>query len=172
MPETLEKLRPDRDLQVYFERPSAIAAMSGATPTGFTASGAWRQQFDWCVIEWNRENVFEHPRFRNLPDGGTSAEGDALAVISDDPQNPGTATAHFDGCQFLSIGQGIHSRFSHILVENCYFTGHHGDNDDIDMYGESTPPPLIRNNVFLNPAHDDMINPTRCSAIIVGNRSA
>jgi hypothetical protein len=72
MPETLEKLRPDRDLQVYFERPSAIAAMSGATPTGFTASGTWRQQFDWCVIEWNRENVFEHPRFRNLPDGDLS----------------------------------------------------------------------------------------------------
>jgi hypothetical protein len=46
MPETLEKLRPDRDLQVYFERPSAIAAMSGATPGGFTASGTWQQQFD------------------------------------------------------------------------------------------------------------------------------
>lgn len=72
MPETLDKLRPDRDLQVYFERPSAIAAMSGATPAGFTASGTWRQQFDWCVIEWNRENVFEHPRFRNLPDGDLS----------------------------------------------------------------------------------------------------
>ena len=72
MPETLEKLRPDRDLQVYFERPSAIAAMSGATPAGFTASGTWRQQFDWCVIEWNRDNVFEHPRFRNLPDGDLS----------------------------------------------------------------------------------------------------
>jgi hypothetical protein len=72
MPETLEKLRPDRDLQVYFERPSAIAAMSFASPTGFTASGTWRQQFDWCVIEWNRDNVFEHPRFRNLPDGDLS----------------------------------------------------------------------------------------------------
>jgi len=72
MPETLEKLRPDRDLQVYFERPSAVAAMSGATPAGFTASGTWRQQFDWCVIEWNRENVFEHPLFRNLPDGDLS----------------------------------------------------------------------------------------------------
>jgi hypothetical protein len=72
MPEILEKLRPDRDLQVYFERPSAIAAISGATPHGFTASGTWRQQFDWCVIEWNRDNVFEHPRFRNLPDGDLS----------------------------------------------------------------------------------------------------
>ena len=37
------------------------------------------------------------------------------------------------------------------------------------MYGESNPPPLIRSNIFLNPAHDDAINPTRCSAVIIGN---
>jgi len=72
MAEYLEKLRPDRDLQVYFDRPSAIAAMSEATRTGFTVSGTWRQQFDWCVIEWNRDNVWEHPLFRNLPDGDLS----------------------------------------------------------------------------------------------------
>jgi parallel beta-helix repeat protein len=37
------------------------------------------------------------------------------------------------------------------------------------MYGESNPVPMIRFNQFINPAHDDMINPTRCSAIIMGN---
>jgi hypothetical protein len=72
MSETLEKLRPDRDLQCYFERPSAVAAISGASETGFTVSGTWRQQFDWAVVEWNRDNVFEHPEFRNLPDGDLS----------------------------------------------------------------------------------------------------
>ncbi len=72
MAETLEKLRPDRDLQCYFERPSAIAALSGASASGFTVSGTWRQQFDWAVIEWNRDNVFEHPAFRYLPDGDLS----------------------------------------------------------------------------------------------------
>src|SRR4029078_8718955 len=72
MPETLEKLRPDRDLQCYFERPSAIAALSGASATGFTVSGCWRQQFDWAVVEWNRDNVFEHPALRYLPDGDLS----------------------------------------------------------------------------------------------------
>ena len=72
MSETIEKLRPDRDLQCYFERPSAIAALSQASATGFTVSGSWRQQFDWAVIEWNRDNVIEHPLFRNLPDGDLS----------------------------------------------------------------------------------------------------
>jgi len=67
--EILEKLRPDRDLQVYFERPSAIAAFSESSPSGFHVTGTWRQQFDWTVVEWNRDNVIEHPLFRNLPDG-------------------------------------------------------------------------------------------------------
>jgi hypothetical protein len=65
----LYKIRPDRDLQCYFQRPSAIAAFSDTSENGFTVSGCWRQQFDWVVIEWNRDNVFEHPAVRNLPDG-------------------------------------------------------------------------------------------------------
>ncbi len=72
MRETLEKLRPDRDLQCYFERPSAVAALSQASASGFRLSGTWRQQFDWAVIEWNRDNIFEHPHLRNLPDGDLS----------------------------------------------------------------------------------------------------
>src|SRR5216683_4141933 len=72
MPNTIEKLRPDRDLQCFFFRPSAIAALSSASPAGFTVSGTWRQQFDWAVIEWNRDNVYEHPAFRYLPDGDLS----------------------------------------------------------------------------------------------------
>jgi hypothetical protein len=46
--------------------------MSQASEAGFTVSGAWRQQFDWAVIEWNRDNTFEHPLLRNLPDGDFS----------------------------------------------------------------------------------------------------
>ena len=72
MSETIEKLRPDRDLQCYFFRPSAIAALSQSSPTGFHVSGTWRQQFDWAVIEWNRDSVFEHSLLRPLPDGDLS----------------------------------------------------------------------------------------------------
>ncbi len=72
MADTLTKLRPDRDLQCYYFQPSAIAALSGASATGFTLSGTWRQQFDWAVVEWNRDNTFEHPMLRNLPDGDLS----------------------------------------------------------------------------------------------------
>ncbi|MGH9363518.1 MAG: right-handed parallel beta-helix repeat-containing protein, partial [Thermoanaerobaculia bacterium] len=107
--------------------------------------------------------------FRKLPDEGAAAEGDALAVISDDPDDPGPATATVKGCRFLAIGQGVHTRYSHVLVEDCYFTGKRGDNDDVDLWGESDPPPVIRRNRLIDPEHDDMINPTRCSAVIVGN---
>ncbi len=72
MAETLTKLRPDRDLQCYFQRPSAVAALSETSASGFTVSGSFRQQFDWAVVEWNRDNVFEHPALRCLPDGDLS----------------------------------------------------------------------------------------------------
>lgn len=72
MAEPLQKLQPNRDLQCYFYQPSAIAALSATSASGYTVSGTWRQQFDWAVIEWNRDNVFEHPAFRYLPDGDLS----------------------------------------------------------------------------------------------------
>ncbi len=72
MPSSIQKLSPDRDLQCFYFQPSAIAAFSSASANGFTLSGSWRQQFDWAVVEWNRDNVYEHPSFRNLPDGDLS----------------------------------------------------------------------------------------------------
>jgi hypothetical protein len=72
MAEQIYKLSPHRDLQCYFFMPSAIAAMSEASDDGFVLSGRWRQQFDWAVVEWNRDNVFEHPALRYLPDGDLS----------------------------------------------------------------------------------------------------
>ena len=72
MPEQIHKLSPDRDLQCFFLTPSAIASISQASESGFTLSGSWRQQFDWAVIEWNRDNVYEHPLLRYLPDGDLS----------------------------------------------------------------------------------------------------
>jgi len=69
---TLQKLTPNQDLQCYFYQPSAVAALSATSPHGFTVSGCWRTQSDWVVVEWNRDNVFEHPVFRNLPDGDLS----------------------------------------------------------------------------------------------------
>ncbi|MBV9745675.1 MAG: hypothetical protein JO099_18080 [Acidobacteriia bacterium] len=72
MASTPTKFCPNRDLQCYFFQPSAIAALSATSETGFTVSGSWRQQYDWAVVEWNRDNVFEHPALRNLPDGDLS----------------------------------------------------------------------------------------------------
>src|SRR5260221_14579716 len=84
MGETLEKLRPDRDLQCFFQRPSAVAALSETSPSGFTVSGSWRQQFDWGVIEWNRDKGYENPPFRNLPRGDLRG----LALMYDEAPTP------------------------------------------------------------------------------------
>jgi hypothetical protein len=109
--------------------------------------------------------------FRNLP--GAGGAGDAIAIISDhpDPLNTNSwnsASGVVRNSRFLSIGQGVHTRYAYVLVENCFFSGKNGDNDHVDLFGESDPPPLIRNNYF-NPQYEDAINPTRCSAIIMNN---
>lgn len=116
--------------------------------------------------------------FQNLPDevvppNRSTERGDAIAIISDhpDPLNTNSwnsASATVQNCVFRGIGQGVHSRYAYVLVQNCLFTNKWGDNDHVDLYGESDPPPLIQNNLFY-PVHEDAINPTRCSAIILNN---
>ncbi len=107
--------------------------------------------------------------FQKLTDAGSKPEGDALAVISDDMYHPGPASANVRNSRFLSIGQGVHTRYAYVLVEDCYFQGKTGDNDDVDLYGESTPACLIRRNLFDVPTEDDRVHPTLCSAIICEN---
>jgi len=77
--------------------------MHWASPTGFHVSGTWRQQFDWAVLEWNRDNVFEHPLFRYLPDGdlsGVVAVGIDLErfqhLMADLPRPPGSVVTLAD----------------------------------------------------------------------------
>ena len=113
---------------------------------------------------------FNDCTFQKLPNDGRDAEGDALAIICRRRRTiRATLRPIFTHCKFLGIGQGVHTRYAYVLVEDCYFQGKSGDNDDVDLWGESTPPCVIRNNVFDLPEYDDRINPTRCSAIIEGN---
>src|SRR6185295_17188835 len=138
-------------------------------PTNCTTGlGLSPRPYHEAVVALASHLDFEGVTFRNLVGGSGGNEGDAIAIIADDPQVSGMASANVRSCRFDGIGQGVHTRFSFVLVENCYFANKHGDNDDVDLYGESTPPPVIRYNTFLA-GHEDKINPTRCSAIIYGN---
>jgi parallel beta-helix repeat protein len=112
---------------------------------------------------------FEGCTFQNLISAAGKPEGDAMAIIADDLYHPGVTSATVKGCKFLSIGQGVHTRYAYVLVQDCYFKGKTGDNDDVDMYGESTPPCLVQRNLFDTPAEDDRVHPTLCSAIIREN---
>ena len=59
MPETLQKLRPDRDLQCYFLLPSAIAAMSQASAeSSSVVMTPWSSQApDWPLQSTDHLNV-------------------------------------------------------------------------------------------------------------------
>ena len=67
-----------------------------ASANGFTLSGTWRQQFDWAVVEWNRDNVYEHPAIRYLPDPDLS--GLELSYLE---QRSAVCPA---GIEYLSLG--------------------------------------------------------------------
>ena len=61
--EQLTKLHPIAICSVTSSRAPGAALVGHRQAV--TVSGSWRQQFDWAAIEWNRDNVFEHPLLRN-----------------------------------------------------------------------------------------------------------
>ena len=107
--------------------------------------------------------VLDRCTFQELPvvSSSDAPQGDAVTIIE-------KATAHITGCQFLSIGEGVHTEECYVLIEDCLFVDITGDNDGVDLTGESIPPPEVRNCTFIG-SDDDAINPTGCSAILVGN---
>ncbi len=98
---------------------------------------------------------------QKLPEESATAEGDGMDFS-------GGATGHIMNSRFLGLGEGVHMDHSYVLVENCLFTDIRGDNDGVDMDGESDPVPVVRNNLFIGSA-DDTIHADRTSAIITGN---
>jgi len=144
-----------------------------ATNCDYPMNVAPRNYFE-AVVALASHLDLEGCTFTNLFDAtGTLPEGDAVGIFSDDVVHRGPASAHIRDCRFLYIGQGINTRYAYVLVENCYFVGKTGDNDDVELYGESSlyglPNPVVRYNLFDVPAYDDRIHPTRCSALICGN---
>jgi hypothetical protein len=144
-----------------------------ATNCAYPMNVAPRNYFE-AVVALACHLDFEGCLFTNLfTSDGSLPEGDAIGIFSDDLVHRGPASANIRGCQFRYIGQGVNTRYAYVLVENCYFVGKTGDNDDVELYGESTlyglPTPEVRNNFFDIPCYDDRIHPTRCSAIIHDN---
>lgn len=144
-----------------------------ATNCAYPMNVAPRTYFE-AVVALASHLDFEGCVFTNLfTADGSLPEGDAIGIFSDDLVHRGPASANVRSCQFRYIGQGVHARYAYVLVENCYFVGKTGDNDDVEMYGESSlyglPSPEVRHNFFDIPCYDDRIHPTRCSAIIHDN---
>jgi hypothetical protein len=69
--ETIYKLQPHRTMHLQgFDAYGAAAALWGASDSGFSVSGVFRDQADFAVVVlWLRDDPFGHPRFSYLPDG-------------------------------------------------------------------------------------------------------
>jgi hypothetical protein len=68
--ERIYKLQPDRTLSLRgFDTFAAAASIQNATPSGFTASGTFRDPADFAVaVLYDADNYFEHPSIKYLPD--------------------------------------------------------------------------------------------------------
>jgi hypothetical protein len=70
MPDQIYKLQPHRTMHLQgFDAFGAAASLWGASDTGFSLSGVWRDQADFAVLVlWLADDPFGHPRFSYLPD--------------------------------------------------------------------------------------------------------
>jgi hypothetical protein len=65
------KLQPHRTMHLQgFDDYGAAAALWGASDTGFTVSGVFRDMADFAVLVlFQKDDPFGHPLFSYLPDG-------------------------------------------------------------------------------------------------------
>lgn len=167
----LDRAAPSRLRYCIIEHANSVGDHQSYYPTVCNPPTFATRTYREAVVCLGGRIDIEGCLFRNLPAAGGA--GDAIAIISDHPDPLNTnlwnsASGTVRNSQFLSIGQGVHTRYAYVLVEDCFFAGKNGDNDHVDLWGESDPPAMIRNNYF-NPQYEDAINPTRCSAIIMNN---
>jgi len=99
--------------------------------------------------------------FRNFPDESDAATAPGIWLIAG-------SSAQIRDSLFSSMGAGVHTDQDYVVVENCVFTNLHGDNDAVDVNGESVPSSVVRNNLILT-SGDDGIDVDRCSPLISGN---
>ena len=74
MSEEILKLQPHRTLSLQgFDAFGAAAALWGASDSGFSVSGVFRDQADFAIVVlFLKDDPFGHPRFSYLPDGNIS----------------------------------------------------------------------------------------------------
>jgi hypothetical protein len=127
MSETISKMQPDRTLYVAsFSPQSAIGTIHHASPTGAQLSGRFNALTDNVILEWNRDNDFEHPQLRYLPDGdftGLTLSYDfahiGLADIA-------SAIFPYTGFPYLNIYAGTNESLYQVSLQN-YATPVGGD---------------------------------------------
>lgn len=144
----LDGAEDSRLLYCTIEYSSSATSYGGKDYIGAVSTVACHLDVDGCTLH-------------KLPEESPTAEGDGIDLS-------GGATGHVNNSRFLGLGEGVHTDQSYVLVENSLFTDIRGDNDGVDMDGESDPVPIVRNNLFIGSA-DDTVHADRCSAIITGN---
>ncbi|GEM_PF-4054200 len=127
MPETITKMQPDRTLYVAsFSPQSAIGTIHHATPTGFELSGRFNALTDNVILEWNRDNDFEHPQLRYLPNGDFTGLTLSYDYAHSGLADIASAIFPYTGFPYLNVYAGTPESLYQVALQN-YATPVTGD---------------------------------------------
>jgi hypothetical protein len=112
------KLQPHRTLHLQgFDDYGAAAALCGASDTGFTVSGVFRDMADFAVrVQIRKDDPFGAPLFslpdedlqlRRLPDRADGAKTGLGDVLNN--RSPGPTPPKNRGCSHLNHDTGMHT---------------------------------------------------------------
>jgi hypothetical protein len=127
MSETISKMQPDRTLYVAsFSPQSAIGTIHHASASGFELSGRFNALTDNVILEWNRDNDFEHPLLRYLPDGDFTGLTLSYDFAHTGLADIASAIFPYTGFPYLNIYAGTNESLYQITLKN-YATPVTGD---------------------------------------------
>jgi hypothetical protein len=119
MSETISKMQPDRTLYVAsFSPQSAIGTIHYASATGFELSGRFNALTDNVILEWNRDNDFEHPQVRYLPDGDFTGLTLSYDFTHTGVADIASAIFPYTGFPYLNIYAGTDESLYQVPLKN------------------------------------------------------
>ncbi len=120
------------------------------------------KDYVWAVAVVGSQLDVDGCVFRKLPDESPAAQGDAIEFSAG-------SSGEVTNSRFLSIGSGVRTDRSYVVVENCVFSDIRGSgNDPVDVNGLSSPMPVVKNNLFTG-SQDDGIDMDNCAPLVTGN---
>jgi hypothetical protein len=118
MSETITKLQPNRTLFIGFNSAGCAVSLNNTSATGATVSGTFLAADDFAIMEWERDNAFEHLDCRFLPDGNFTGLILSYDFAHTNLQDIASGLYNFTDYPYLVITSGFPETIYKIPLKN------------------------------------------------------